>query len=113
MDVTHDVFRAIFEVTRGTRMNLWTTRSLVYLSLDIMVGVCHHSPQIKNCITMIVKSHHYPGLTGKQTLYRASRSPRVCLVRLQLTWGRATPNNIDTEPEPFPKLAASWSGPYI
>jgi hypothetical protein len=69
MDVTHDVFRA----TRGTRMNFWTTRSLVYLSLDIMVGVCHHSPQIKNCITMIVKSHHYPGLTGKQTLYRASR----------------------------------------
>lgn len=56
MDVAHDVFRAIFEVTRGTRMNFWTTRSLVYLSLHIMVGVCHHSPQIKSCITMIVKS---------------------------------------------------------
>ena len=85
MDVAHDVFRAIFEVTRGTRMNLWTTRSLVYLShgrftyvpasyVIMMIKVCQHSPQINNASQLIVtKSHHYPGLTGKQTLYRASR----------------------------------------
>ena len=48
----------------------------------MMIRVCQHSPQINNASQLIVtKSHHYPGLTGKQTRPH-SAYPETCLFGL-------------------------------